>query len=332
MSKQGWITIICLAIAVALLLGSIAEAKQLERVTLSEVVRSVFYAPQYIALALGFFEEAGLDVQLETAWGADKGAAALISGSVDIGFFGPEAALYIYQQGSPELIVGFAQLTARDGSFFMTRDLDEDFQWDNVRGKTIIGARLGGVPQMVLEWVLKKHGIQPFIDVEILTHFAFEAALGAFQAGVGDYIAQFEPAMSQIELMGGGKVVASLGAESGPISYTVYHARQSTLKERPEMLIKFTQALHRGQIWAANHTSEEIAAVVAPFFPEIADEVLINTIRNYKAIDAWQQTPLISEEGFRFLQEVMFAAGELFEFVPFEQLMDNSIAKAALAQ
>jgi len=332
MSKQGWITIICLAVAVALLLGSIAEAQELEKVTLSEVVRSVFYAPQYIALSLGFFEEEGLDIQLETAWGADKGAAALISGSVDIGFFGPEAALYIYQQGSPELIVGFAQLTCRDGSFFMTRDLNEDFQWENVKGKTIIGARLGGVPQMVLEWVLKKHGIQPFVDVEILTHFAFEAALGAFQAGVGDYIAQFEPAMSQIELMGGGKIVASLGAEANPITYTVYHARQSTLQNKRDMLIKFTKALHRGQIWAATHTSEEIAEVVSPFFPEIDHQVLINTIRNYQAIGAWQQTPVISEEGFRFLQEVMFAAGELLEFVPFEQLMDNSIAEAALAQ
>ena len=121
MSKQGWITIICLAVAVALLLGSIADAQELERVTFTEVVRSVFYAPQYVALELGFFADEGLDVRMETAWGADKGAAALISGSVDIGFFGPEAAIYIYQQGSPETIVVFAQLTARDGSFFMHR-------------------------------------------------------------------------------------------------------------------------------------------------------------------------------------------------------------------
>ncbi|NLM69072.1 MAG: ABC transporter substrate-binding protein [Firmicutes bacterium] len=330
MSKQGWITIICLAVAVALLLGSIADAQELERVTFTEVVRSVFYAPQYVALELGFFADEGLDVRMETAWGADKGAAALISGSVDIGFFGPEAAIYIYQQGSPETIVGFAQLTARDGSFFMTRDLDEDFTWDNVRGKTIIGARPGGVPQMVLEWVLKKHGIEPFVDVEIMTNFAFEAALGAFQAGVGDYIAQFEPAMSQIELMGGGKVVASLGAEAGPIAYTVYHARKSTLRDRPEMLIKFTRAIYRGQLWVAEHSAEEIAAVVAPFFPEIADDVLINTINNYKSINAWQQTPIISEEAFRHLQEVMFEAGELYEFVPFDELMDNSIAEAVV--
>lgn len=331
MSKQGWIAIICLAVAVALLLGGIADAKELERVTLSEVVRSVFYSPQYVALELGFFEDEGLDVQLETAWGADKGAAALISGSVDIGFFGPEAALYIYQQGSPEIIVGFAQLTARDGSFFMTRDLEEAFVWDNVRGKTIIGARPGGVPQMVLEWVLKQHGIEPFVDVEILTHFAFEAALGAFQAGVGDYIAQFEPAMSQLELIGGGKVVASLGAEAGPIAYTVYHARRSMLEERPEMLIKFTKALYRGQIWAHEHTPEEIAVVVASFFPEIDHDVLVSTINNYKSINAWQTSPIISEAAFRHLQEVMYEAGELFEFVPFEELMDNTIAETAVS-
>jgi len=327
MSKRGWITIICLAVAVAFLLGGIADAAELEKVKLSEVVRSVFYAPQYVAFSLGYFTDEGLDVQLETAWGADKGAAALISGSVDIGFFGPEAAVYIYQQGSPEILVGFAQLTARDGSFFMTRDLNEDFKWDNVRGKTIIGARLGGVPQMVLEWVLKKHGIQPFVDVNILTNFAFEAALGAFQAGVGDYIAQFEPAMSQIEIMGGGKVVASLGAEAGPITYTVYHARQSTIKEKPEMLVKFTRAIYRGQLWVAEHSAAEIAEVVAPFFPEIEREVLIKTIENYKAIEAWPTTPFISEEGFMNLQAVMKEAGELHENVPFEVLMTNVIAE-----
>lgn len=330
MSKRDWIIIICLAVTTALLLGGIASAEQLEKVRLSEVVRSVFYAPQYVALAQDYFADEGLDIELSTAWGADKGAAALISGSVDIGFFGPEAALYIYQQGSPELLIGFAQLTAKDGSFFMTRDLNEDFMWENVRGKTIVGARLGGVPQMVLEWVLKSYGIEPFTEVEIITNLAFEAAVGAFQAGLGDYIAQFEPAMSELERYGGGKIVASLGAEAGSISYTLYHARQSVLTENPDMLVKFTRAIYRGQQWVANHSAEEIAIVIAPYFPEIDYDILVNTINNYRLIEAWPLMPIISPDDFYHLQEVMLEAGELYEKVPFDMLMDNTIADMVL--
>ena len=206
MSKKAWTLLFVAVGIIAVLLGANAGAQELETVRLSEVVRSVFYAPQYVAIANGFFEEEGIKIDLSTAWGADKGAAALISGSVDVGFFGPEATVYIYQQGAADHLVGFAQLTARDGSFFLTRDVDEDFAWDNVRGKTIVGARIGGVPQMALEWVLKQHGIEPFVDVEIITSLAFEAAVGAFEAGMGDYIAQFEPALSEIEARGRGKM------------------------------------------------------------------------------------------------------------------------------
>ena len=204
MTRKSWIALILAVAVVGVLLGSSASGQELKTVRLSEVVRSVFYSPQYAALELGFFEEEGLEIDLSTAWGADKGAAALISGSVDVGFFGPEAAIYIYQQGAVDHIVGFAQLTARDGSFFMARDPEEEFQWDNVRGKTIVGARIGGVPQMVLEWVLKSHGIRPFEDVEIITSLAFEAAVGAFESGLGDYIAQFEPALVKSKLGEGG--------------------------------------------------------------------------------------------------------------------------------
>lgn len=330
MNKKFWIVAISVVIGVGLLLGGLASAKTLENIRLTEVVRSVFYAPHYAAIEQGFFAEEGINILLETAWGADRGAAALISGSVDIGFFGPEAALYIYQQGAPEAIVGFAQLTARDGSFFMARDLDEDFSWENVRGKTIVGARKGGVPQMVLEWVLKQNGIRPFVDVDIITNLAFEAAVGAFQAGIGDYIAQFEPAMSQVEMIGGGKIVASLGAEAGPITYTVYHVRRNTLRDRPEMLMRFTRAIIRGQEWVQENNSQTIAEVVTPYFPDIELDVLARTIDRYKSINAWPLNPILSEEEFMHLQNVMLEAGELEKIIPFDNLMDHSIVKQVL--
>lgn len=332
MSKKACAFLALAVVVVAVLLGATASAQELETVRLSEVVRSVFYAPQYVAIANGFFEEQGLEIDLSTAWGADKGAAALISGSVDVGFFGPEATVYIYQQGASDHLVGFAQLTARDGSFFLTRDVEEEFEWDNVRGKTIVGARIGGVPQMALEWVLKKHGIEPFVDVEIITSLAFEAAVGAFEAGMGDYIAQFEPAMSEIQARGRGKIVASIGAEAGPVSYTVYHARKSVLEENPDLFVRFTRAIHKGQKWVFSHTAEEVAEVIAPFFPLIDHEILVQSMGLYQSIDAWPTTPVISEEHFLHLQEIMMEAGELEEIVPFSVLMDTTIANAVVGE
>ena len=331
-SKKAWALLLIAVGIVAVLLGATATAQELETVRLSEVVRSVFYTPQYVAIAKGFFEEQGLNVDLSTAWGADKGAAALISGSVDVGFFGPEATVYIYQQGATDHLVGFAQLTARDGSFFLTRDVDEEFEWENVKGKTIVGARIGGVPQMALEWVLKQHGIEPFVDVEIITSLAFETAVGAFESGLGDYIAQFEPALSEIEARGRGKIVASIGAEAGAMSYTVYHARKSVLEENPDLFVRFTRAIHQGQLWVFNHTPEEVAEVIAPFFPLIDHEILVKSMGLYQSIDAWPPTPVISEEHFLHLQEIMMEAGELVEVVPFSVLMENTIAKSVVEE
>ncbi|MGE5575566.1 MAG: ABC transporter substrate-binding protein [Syntrophothermus sp.] len=301
-------------------------------VRLSEVVRSVFYAPQYVALVKGFFEDEGLKIDLSTAWGADKGAAALVSGSVDIGFFGPEAAVYIYKQGAADYIVGFAQLTKRDGSFLMSRKPMPNFKWEDVKGKSIVGARKGGVPEMVLEWILRQHGLDPNKDVDITQNLAYTSAPGAFQAGVGEFIAQFEPTISQMEKAGVGYIVASLGVDGGEITYTVYHARKSFIQQHPDMLQKFTNAIYRGQMWVARHSPEEIAEVIAPFFPGTDQDVLIKTIRRYKNQDSWNLTPQISAKGFAHLQAVIEAAGELKGGpIPFQTLMTNRFADKAVA-
>lgn len=319
------VSVLCLLFAV---LSPVRAASDLRVVRLSEVVRSIFYAPQYVALSEGFFEDEGLRIDLSTAWGADKGAAALISGSVDIGFFGPEAAIYVYNQGARNYIVGFAQLTTMDGSFFLQRSASDEFSWEDVRGKTIVGARPGGVPEMVLEYVLKKHGVTPFVDVDIITNLAFAAAPGAFQAGLGDYIAQFEPAMTQLELAGAGKIVASMGLEGGPVSYTVYHARREYLERNRDILERFTRALHRGVQWVEEHESAEVAETIAEFFPDTDLEVLTLIVERYRSQGTWNPTLRVSEEGFENLQTIMDSAGELTQRVPFEVLMDNSIVDA----
>ncbi|MEW6048286.1 MAG: ABC transporter substrate-binding protein [Bacillota bacterium] len=321
---------------VGLLLGALpahaAEGQPLTAVRLSEVVRSVFYAPQYVALALGFFEKEGLKVELSTAQGADKGMAALLSGTVDIGFFGPEAAVYVYLRGAQDHAVGFAQLTARDGSFLMAREATPNFSWTDLKGKTVVGGRKGGVPEMVLEWIIRQHGLEPHKDVRIITNLAFEAAPGAFEAGLGDYIAQFEPTMTAMEKRGIGRVVASLGVDGGEITYTVYHARKSYMQRNPDVIQRFTNAIYRGQLWVQGHAAEEIAGVVAPFFPAMDRDVLVRTIQRYKDQRTWRLTPVISEKGFERLLEVMQAAGELQGSVSFDAIMTNRFSERAVAE
>lgn len=317
--------------AFVLATAPLASAQTLQRLRLSEVVRSLFYAPQYVALELGFFRDEGFDVELSTAFGADKGAAALISGSVDIGFFGPEAAVYIYQQGARDYLVTFAQLTAMDGSFLMAREPTDNFQWTDLRGKVVVGARPGGVPQMMLEWIIRQHGMDPYKDMTMITNLAFEAAPGAFHAGLGDYIAQFEPSLSQIQKQGVGQVVASLGVDGGPIAYTAYHVRKSQLEQDPDMLVRFTRAVLRGVEWVETHSPEEVARVVEPFFPEIDFDVLVSSLTRYMEQGSWNTTLIPSQEGFENLQKVMMAAGHLSEPVPFDVLMVTDIAEEALA-
>jgi NitT/TauT family transport system substrate-binding protein len=330
--KRLFLLLAALLLVLAVVGGKLWVDRRLTTVRLSEVVRSIFYAPQYVALSQGFFEDEGLHIELSTAGGADKGAAALVSGSVDIGFFGPEAAVYLYQQGAKDYAVGFAQLTAMDGSFLMARHPTANFRWEDLRGKTVVGARIGGVPQMVLEWILRQHGIDPAKDLTMITHLAFSAAPGAFQAGTGDYIAQFEPTLSAMEAEGIGKIVASLGVDGGPITYTVYHARKSYFTENRDILERFTRALYKGMQWVETHTIEEVVAEVMPYFPGTDKAILITALTRYRDQGTWNKTPVISQEGFEHLLEVMTAAGELKQPVPFEALMDNTVALKVIGE
>ena len=210
------------------------------KVRLNEVTHSVFYAPLYAAINLGFFEEEGIELELTTGHGADKVMTALLSGQADIGLMGPEATIYVFNQGQEDYVVNFAQLTQRDGSFLVARAPDSDFTWEKVRGATIIGGRPGGMPLMTLEFVLKSYGIIPGEDVEVLTHIQFPLMAGAFTGGEGDYVTLFEPVASTLEKEGLGYVVASVGEDSGLVPYTVFSARKSYIEQSPEIVQSFT--------------------------------------------------------------------------------------------
>lgn len=324
------ILVVLLVLSSAVMLSTGCSKKELTTVRLNEVVRSIFYAPQYVAINKGFFEEQGLKVELTTGQGADKTMTALLSGQCDIGFAGPEASIYVYNQGKEDYALIFAQLTKRDGSFLVARNTETDFKWEDTARKVIIGGRPGGVPEMTLEYVLKKHGVVPGKDVQIITNLQFTATAGAFKSGTGDYVALFEPTASMLEKENAGKIVSSIGEESGLIAYTAYFTTKSMIEKNPELIQKFTNAFYKGQLWVKNHSPEEIAKEIKPFFPDADDDILVTVVKRYKEIDAWCDNPLAIPESLDKLQEVMQSAGELDKKVEYEKIVTEEFARKAM--
>lgn len=305
--------------------------KQLEKLTVSEVAHSVFYAPQYAAISQGFFAEEGLEIELINGQGADKVMTAVLSDQVDIGFSGPEAAIYVMREGKEDYPVVFAQMTKRDGAFIVGREPDENFTFDKLKGTHLIGGRKGGVPLMTLEYVLRQQGLDTQKDLYVDSSVQFALMAGAFTGGTGDYVALFEPTASAVETEGKGYVLASVGALSGEIPYTCYYAKQSWLKDNAETAQKFTNAIYKGQLWVASHTPAEVAKAIAPFFPDTDIALLEKVCARHAEIDAFMSTPVMKEDAFDRLQTVMEQAGELPERVEFEKLVDNSFAEKAAA-
>ena len=308
------------------------ESTNLKTIRLNEVVRSVFYAPMYVAINEGFFEEEGLAIDLSTGQGADKTMQQLLSGNVDIGFSGPEQVVYIYNQGREDYPVVFGQLTQRDGSFLVGREEEENFDWSSLKGKEIIGGRPGGIPEMALEYVLKQNGLNPENDVKMVTNVDFTATAGAFKSGIGDYVALFEPTATMLEKDGAGNIVSSIGNEAGNISYTCFYTTKSYMDENPEIIQKFTNAIYKGQQWVQQHTSEEVADSIISFFPGTDKEVIVKVIDNYKNIEAYSETPEVSEDGLNKLMDIIQGYDEslITERPDFNIIVNNLFAKQSI--
>lgn len=304
-----------------------SKQEDLKKVKVSEVAHSIFYAPQYAALALGYFEEEGLDVELTTAQGADKVLASVLSGDCNIGFCGPEATIYVNTDENKDYAVNFAQLTKRDGSFLVGRKNEKDsFDYEDLKGKYIIGGRAGGVPEMTLEYVLKKNGIDVKKDVTIDTSVQFAAMAGTFVGGTGDYVALFEPSATEVENAKKGYVIKSIGEESGEVPYTVYNALKSYIDKNPDIIQSFTNATYKGLKYVHDTDSKEIAKTIKEFFPDSKEEELATVIQRYKDIDAWKDTPNLTEDSFERLQDIMALAGHLDKRADYNTLVDNTFA------
>ena len=299
-------------------------------VRVNEVTRSVFYSPQYVAIALGYFEEYGIEIELTTGQGADNVMTAVLAGQSDIGFAGPEAAIYVYNEGKTDYAQIFAQLTKRDGSFLVSRDYTDNFSWDDLKGKTVIPGRKGGVPYMTFEYVLKQNGINPSTDLVLDDSISFDLMAGAFAGGNAEYVTLFEPTASMTEAQGVGYIVASIGEESGDIPYTAYFAKKSYISENEELIQNFTNAIYKGQQWTEAHTAREIAELVKEIYPDSDINMLESSIQRYKDIDAWNETPVLTEESFNKLQEVMEEAGELEKRANYNDVVNNKYAENAI--
>ncbi len=303
------------------------EENGLTKLTVSEVTHSVFYAPQYVAVNLGFFEKNGIEIELLNSQGADKVMSAVLSGQVDIGFAGPEAAIYVYLQGKEDYPQVFAQLTKRDGSFLVAREKDETFTFDKLKGKHVLPGRKGGVPYMTFEYVIKQSGLNPTTDMNFDNSISFDAMTGAFVGGVGDYVTIFEPTATELEVEGRGYIVASIGEKSGEIPYTAYFANKSFIEKNPEVIQNFVNAIYGAQVWVNSHTSREVAEILLPSFPDSDIDVLEKVVARYKSIDAWNKTPYMTKESFERLQDVIESSGELSMRVPFEKLVLNNFSE-----
>ena len=299
-------------------------------VTLNEVAHSIFYAPMYVAIEEGYFEEEGIDLTLVTGFGADKTMTAVLSGEADIGFMGSESTIYAYLGGADDPVVNFAQLTQRAGNFLVSREPVEDFTWDMLKGKNVLGGRAGGMPEMVFEYILKKHGIDPAADLNIDQSIDFGSTAAAFSGGQGDYTVEFEPHATALEQKGDGYVAASLGEDSGYVPYTAFSAKKSYLENNPEVIQSFTDALQKGMEYVAGHTPEEIAAVIQPQFAETDGAALTAIVERYYAQDTWKEDLIFREDAFILLQDILEEAGELSERVPYEALVTTQFAEKAL--
>lgn len=317
--------------SIALLLLSLAACNkaELEKVKVGEVTRSIFYAPQYVALEKGFFEEEGLSVELQTIAGGDKTMTALLSDGIDIALVGSETSIYVTAQGANDPIQNFAQLTQTDGTFLVAREKMDNFSWEDVKGSIFLGQRKGGMPQMAGEFVLKKHGIDPTKDVTLIQNIDFANIATAFASGTGDYVQLFEPTASVFEKEGKGYIVASFGTESGHLPYTSFMAKSSYLKDDAKTVQGFTNALKRAQDFVQEKSAAEVAKIIQPYFENVDVALIETVVERYKSQGSYATDPILDEEEWDNLQTIMEEAGELPQRVKYEELVNTKFAKKA---
>lgn len=322
---------LCMILFTMLITGC-GKQNKYTKVTLTEVAHSIFYAPMYVAIEKGYFLEEGIKINLLNGLGADKTMTAVLSGESDIGFMGSESSIYVYQEGAKDYVVNFAQLTQRAGNFLVSRNQEEEFTWNNLKEKTVLGGREGGMPEMIFEYILTRKGINPKTDIDIVKNIDFGYTAEAFSSGEGDYTVEFEPAAEALEMEGKGKIVASLGVESGMVPYTAFSAKKSYIKKNKEVIQSFTNAIQKGIDYVATHTPEEIAKVIKPQFKETDLKVIEAIVERYYDQDTWKEDTVFNEESFMLLQDILKESKVLDKNVPYDELVTTEFSENAVKE
>ena len=324
MKRKIIVTILIVALlALSVSFAACSKSKE-DVIRLNEVTHSVFYAPMYVAINEGYFKEQGITIELTNGGGADKTMTAVLSGQADIGFCGPEASIYVYNEGKKNYPIVIGQLTKRDGSFVIARSEMPDFDWSTAFvGKEIIGGRKGGVPAMALEYALKQNGYVDGENMRINYDVQYDLISAAFDGGTGDYCTMFEPAATNFQLAGKGYVVASVGEAAGDIPYTCFCAEKSYLENNSEKVKRFLVALQKGVEYVKTHEAEEIAKAVSPSFADTSLSVLTSAISNYKRIGAYVDDMKLKKADFEHLQDIIVSAGVMTKRADYDKLVNN---------
>ncbi|SDH71516.1 NitT/TauT family transport system substrate-binding protein [Alteribacillus bidgolensis] len=323
--------LLCFFIFIGPLTACSFQQEDSETIRLAEVTRSIFYAPLYVAMEEGFFEEENLNIELTTTWGGDKTMTSLLSDGSDVALVGAETSIYVNSQEPAEPIINFAMLTQSDGTFLMARnETAETFDWENLKGSTFLGQRKGGMPQMAGEFVLKKNNIDPHRDLDLIQNIDFANIANAYASGTGDYVQLFEPQATMFEQKGLGHIVASFGEESGAVPYTVFMAKEGYLEEKGDTLESFTRAIYKAQQWIYESSPEEIAAALTPYFDDTSEEIIADSAVRYRDQESYATSPVLTEEAWDNLQDIMEEAGELPERSDYEKFVDNQWAEKVM--
>ena len=321
---------ICSALAACFALLPFSSCKGddgVKTVKVNEVTHSVFYAPLYIADALGYFAEENIQIELTNGGGADNVMASVLSGDSEIGFCGPEAALYVLIGGSSDVPTVIGQLTKRDGSFLVSRTPEPDFKWENLKGKEILAGRKGGVPAMTFEYVLNNNGLKDGVDLTLNYDVAFNLMVSAFEAGTADYCTMFDPTAYEYEAAGKGYVVASVGEASGEVPYTCFIAKNSWLNKNGDTAEGFLRAVTKAVKYINENPSATVAPYLTKYFEGVSEQSLAASVERYRAIDAWRTELTMTEDSFNRLQDIIENAGELSRRAGLNELTDNSYAE-----
>lgn len=307
------------------------------KIRISEVTHSIFYAPLYVAINNGYFKDEGLKIDLTNAGGSDTVLSSLTSNSADIGLMGPESTIFVRNNGMKNAPVIIAQLTACDGSFLMGRPTEENnnFSWENLKGKHIIAGRRGGMPAMTLQYILENNynlklgdELGEGVDVKFDFSVPFDMTVPTFLNNIGDYVTMFDPSASENDQLGLAKIVAALGEEVSDVPYTCFVANPNYISKNGDKIDKFMRALKKGYDFLVdpNRTDAEIIASLKPSFSTTDDNLILASVKNYIRIGAYASSFVLKESSWNVLQEIIDNAGELKNHVAWNDAVNNSFA------